>query len=106
MGLAGLEKYNAHIDMLKKGGGYRDGLLMEDSKTLKSYGLDYDMSIYEHLWCDTDANQQAYKEDFQKIYDQIPSPIFRNDDEYNPKLGIDDRKVVWDAEQVDYAWRE
>ena len=61
--------------MLKKGGGGGKGELLADGSTLADCGLTTSMSIYEHLWVDSAANQTAFWAEYEKMASYVKTQV-------------------------------
>lgn len=61
--------------MLKKGGGGGKGELLADGNTLADCGLTTSMSIYEHLWVDSAANQAAFWAEYEKMASYVKTQV-------------------------------
>ena len=64
------ESLGEDVEMLKRGGA-RDGVVLEDAKTLEECGIDRDMGTWEHVWVDTAARQARRREDKEKLMSYI-----------------------------------
>jgi hypothetical protein len=54
------------VDILKRGGA-PNGIVLEDDKTLEELGLTRDMSVWEHLWVDSEERQARMAADREKM---------------------------------------
>lgn len=62
-------------EIIKKGGS-KEGILLDDTKTLQSYGIEKDMSVWEWLWTDSAANREEYAEEYMKMYSDMNTKTF------------------------------
>ena len=63
------------VEMLKKGGGGGKGELLAEGNTLADCGLTTSMSIYEHLWVDSAANQTAFWAEYEKMASYVKTQV-------------------------------
>ncbi|EEH57768.1 uncharacterized protein MICPUCDRAFT_57416 [Micromonas pusilla CCMP1545] len=90
---AQIEKERGSPVQYVKRGGTPTGVILSDDATLESLGLDYDMSVYEHLWEDSDENQEKFVVDREKVREMVGMFMMEH-----PDIGRHGPEVTGEAE--------
>jgi len=56
--------------MLRRGGA-KEGIVLDDARTLEECGIDRDMGVWEHVWVDSETRQARAKADKEKMLSYI-----------------------------------
>eukprot|EP00982_Pelagococcus_subviridis_P016907 31499-Pelagococcus_subviridis.AAC.46 len=86
------EERGSPVQYVKRGG-TPTGVILSDDATLESLGLDYDMSVYEHLWEDSDENQEKFVVDREKVREMVGMFMMEH-----PDIGRHGPEVTGEAE--------
>ena len=58
------------VEMLRRGG-TKEGIVLDDARTLEECGIDRDMGVWEHVWVDSEARRARAKADKEKMLSYI-----------------------------------